>query len=61
MKSNIALGKKKAELVRGRPNDADSILEAAVGLQALIRDSRPSDCGRLIIPSTRPSPIRSLP
>lgn len=33
-------GQKKAEFVRGRPNDADSILEAAIGLQALIRDSR---------------------
>jgi alkylation response protein AidB-like acyl-CoA dehydrogenase len=41
MKSNTALGKKKPELVRERPNDAASILEAAAGLRGLIRDSRP--------------------
>src|SRR5688572_10151428 len=41
MKSNTVLGQKKTEMVRGRPNDADSILDAAVALQPLIRDSRP--------------------
>lgn len=40
MKSNAAPGKKKAELVHERPNDADSILKAALALQPVIRGMR---------------------
>lgn len=40
MKSNTALDQKKTGIAGGRPNDAESILEAAVALQPLIRNSR---------------------